>query len=309
MKPMLAGKYVEDKVEKNLPLYGQVKFDGIRVFIKDGIAWTRSLKPVRNVEFQAWVSRNKMFLEGLDGEIICGHPTSKDCYRRTMKFTMTYDADDMFTFDAFDVWNLDKVFRDRLTALELICDYFKTDCLKKAETELLSSLCEIKEFHERKMEEGHEGIILRSPEGLYKFGRSTPTKCECIKMKENGWIDTECRIIAFHEQMHNSNEAVINDLGYTERSSHKENLVGKDTLGSIEVVGNFEDGREFVCRVGTGLDDEIRQEVWYNQEHFKDKIVKIKYFNVGIKDKPRFPTFLGFRDPDDMDKQMSLFEK
>ena len=167
---------------------------------------------------------------------------------------------------------------------------------------------EVHEFHDEMIAQGQEGIILRKPDAYYKYGRGSPVKCECIKMKEGGWVDTEVKITAFHEQLENTNEATIDNLGHTERSGHKENLIGKDTLGAISVSGKFEDGRPFECRVGTGLDDEIRQKVWDDPRRYRDKIVKMKYFKVGIKDKPRFPTFLGFRDADDMDmKQMDMF--
>jgi DNA ligase-1 len=315
MKPMLAGKFDATKVVKKLeegPLLGQLKYDGIRVFIRDGVAWTRSIKPVRSAEFQSWVAWNKDDLEGLDGEIICGDPTAQGCFQRTSSFAMSYDKSDDFTFYAFDKWDHPDVFADRFTIVEEICGHgtmgpYDQPKLAIAETRELNTMEEIMEFHDDMISQGQEGIILRDPNSYYKFGRGSPIKCECIKMKEGGWVDTECRILGFHEQLHNANEAMIDNLGYTERSGHKENLIGKGTLGSISIAGRFEDGREFTCRVGTGLDDEIRAKVWAYKQTYSNKIVKIKYFNVGIKDKPRFPTFLGFRDPDDMDQeQMEL---
>lgn len=307
MKPMLAGKYVEEKVEKKLPLLGQLKYDGIRVFIRDGYAYTRSLKPVRSETFQSWVRHNRDFLQGLDGEIICGDPTAPDCYRRTMQFVMSYDAPDNFTFYAFDKWDEPSTFTERFDIVEHIAGQFimgsDASSLEAADTRLLETMEDIHKFHDEMISLGHEGIILRDPDSYYKFGRGSPVKCECIKMKEGGWIDTECVIISFHEQMHNANEATINELGYTEHSGHKENLVPMDTLGAIEVAGTFPDGRSFQCRVGTGFDDETRDKVWKGRQSHINKIVKMKYFTVGVKDKPRFPTFLGFRDPDDLDPQ------
>jgi DNA ligase-1 len=305
MKPMLAGKYVPEKVAKKLPLLGQLKYDGIRVFIRDGVAYTRSLKPVRSEEIQSWVSWNKDWLEGMDGEIICGDPTEQGCFQRTSSFVMSYDKSDEFTFYVFDKWDEPDTFRNRVwAAAEAIGKNFNFDLhIKLAETRELNTMDEINQFHEEMIAQGQEGIILRDPHSYYKFGRGSPVNCECIKMKEGGWIDTECRILDFHEQMHNGNEATLDNLGYTERSGHKEGLSGKNTLGSIEISGAFQSGLEFTCRVGTGLDDRIRQAVWDDLDRYRNKIVKMKYFNVGIKDKPRFPTFLGFRDPLDMDEE------
>lgn len=317
MKPMLAGKYRPEKVEEKLRqtyLLGQLKYDGIRVFIREGIAYTRSLKPVRSEAIQSWVSWNRDDLQGLDGEIICGDPVAEGCFQRTSSFVMSYDKQDVFTFFAFDKWDEPSPFVDRLAIVEEIADRFifgsdGEPILRAAETRELMSMDDVNEFHEEMIAQGQEGIILRDPDSYYKFGRGSPVKCECIKMKEGGWVDTECTIVDFHEQMHNANEAGIDNLGYTERSGHKENLVPMDTLGALEVVGKFEDGTPFQCRVGTGLDDATRDKVWKSRQSHIDKIVKMKYFTVGIKDKPRFPTFLGFRDPDDMDKQLDLFDE
>jgi DNA ligase-1 len=312
MKPMLAGKFDESKVEKKLPLLGQLKYDGIRVFIRDGYAYTRSLKPVRSQELQSWVRNNSDFLEGLDGEIICGEPTAPDCYRRTMQFVMSYDAPDEFVFYVFDKWDEPSAFRDRFAVVEEICSSFIMEKgpkrIQAAETRTLLTMHDVWKFHDEMVEQGQEGIILRDPDSFYKYGRGSPVKCECIKMKEGGWIDTEVRIVGFTEKMHNGNEATINELGYTEHSGHKENLVPMNTLGALEVEGNFEDGTPFSCQVGTGFDDVTRDAVWFDRQSHITKLAKIKYFSVGIKDKPRFPVFLGFRDPDDMDpEQLDLF--
>ena len=53
-------------------------------------------------------------------------------------------------------------------------------------------------------------------------------------------------------------------------------------------------------RVGSGLDDTMRMEIWSNQEKYLNQIIKYKYFSVGVKDKPRHPVFQGFRHLDDM---------
>lgn len=316
MKPMLAGKFDEAKVEKKLPLLGQLKYDGIRVFIRDGYAYTRSLKPVRSNEIQSWVRNNSDFLEGMDGEIICGDPTAQGCFQRTSSFVMSYDKQDDFTFYVFDKWDEPSAFHERFGVVEYVAGQFlmakrfvrDVPTMVAAGTRTLHTMEDVWAFHDEMIEQGQEGIILRDPDSFYKFGRGSPVKCECIKMKEGGWIDTECKILGFIEQRHNANEATINALGHTERSGHKENLIGKDTLGAIEVSGFLEDGTPFTCQVGTGLDDELREKVWKGRQSHITKLVKMKYFNVGLKNKPRFPVFLGFRDPDDMDaEQLDMF--
>ncbi|HQG29101.1 MAG TPA: ATP-dependent DNA ligase, partial [Candidatus Ozemobacteraceae bacterium] len=98
------------------------------------------------------------------------------------------------------------------------------------------------------------------------------------------------------ERMHNANEATVNALGHTERSSHKENKSGRGDLGAL--ILTTEDGLEFNC--GTGFDNATRREIWDNRDQYMGQFAKIKSFLIGVKDKPRFPVFLGFRDASDM---------
>ena len=102
-------------------------------------------------------------------------------------------------------------------------------------------------------------------------------------------------LIGFEERMHNTNEAKTNELGYTERSSCKENLIPMNTLGSL--VLKYGDS-EFRC--GTGFSDAQRKEIWENKESYLGKLASIRYMSVGQAILPRIPSFQGFRDKDDM---------
>ena len=320
MKPILAGKYVPEKVEKLLPVYAQLKFDGIRVFIRDGVAYTRSLKPVRSEQIQSMVANNKS-LEGYDGELICGDPAAHNCYQRTMSSVMAFNQpDDDVRFYLFDKWDEPNPFKLRLLT---IIDDSEMGRLPSwaipAETLLMQTIEEIDDYMMEKFAEGHEGIILRNPESFYKYGRGTPTQCELIKVKDGRWIDTEGVVIGKREEMENTNDAEINALGYTERKGGQAGLVGKGSLGSVQVRGTFgtDDlipahvrGTDYECSIGSGFDAAQREELW--QEDLTGRIVKFKFFTSGIKDRPRFPIFIGWRDPDDMDpgaaEQMNLFD-
>jgi hypothetical protein len=88
-------------------------------------------------------------------------------------------------------------------------------------------------------------------------------------------------------------------------------LLGKGTLGGFEISGKLWDGRDFDGRVGggEGLTQNSRQGYWDHRDELVGKIAKIKYFKIGVKDKPRFPQFLGIRDHLDMDEeQLDMFK-
>jgi len=308
MKPMLASKWDEDKNGDMFPFWAQPKLDGIRVLVgEDGYLYTRSLKPVRNTEIQSLV-RNTPGLIGLDAEIIVGDKTAEDCYRRTSSAVMSYDSDDIAyaTLQVFDIWNdpfstYDERYGSLLGRMSQWPDW-----VEPVQTALLSDMDMLLEYEAKRLAEGHEGVILRRRDALYKQGRGTPKKGELIKLKR--FADAEGVIVAVHEEMHNANPATINALGYTEHSGHKENLIGKGTLGAFEVRHNIQNLTSEFVRIGTGLSAQQRLRLWQDRDSLIGKVVKFKYFEVGVKDAPRFPVFLGFRDVDDMEpEQGALF--
>jgi len=143
-------------------------------------------------------------------------------------------------------------------------------------------------------------VMIRDPQGPYKNGRSTEREGWLLKLKR--FVDSEARVTGFVEQLHNANEATINELGSTARSSAKAGLVPAGTLGkflAVDVNGRFP-GLELKIGTGKGLTLALRNEIWNNQAKYMGKLVKYRFQEIGVKDAPRIPVWLGFRDPDDM---------
>ena len=147
------------------------------------------------------------------------------------------------------------------------------------------------------LDKGFEGLIIRSGKSPYKCSRSTLREGYMMKVKR--FSDAEAIVVDFVEYEHNTNEAEKDNFGRTKRSDKKEGKVPGNMLGKF--ILELPDGRRFGC--GTGFDMEQRKEIWANKEQYLGKIVKFKYFEVGVKELPRHPVFLGFRHPDDMDRQ------
>ena len=144
--------------------------------------------------------------------------------------------------------------------------------------------------HEAMVAQGHEGLVLRDPEGLYKQGRSTLGEQGMIKVKM--FSDSEAMILDTVELMHNDNEATVSEIGLTKRSSHKANKRASGMMGALQ-VRDIHSGVGF--EIGTGFTEAERRAHWP-----LGAIVKYKFFAYGVKDKPRHPVFLGFRDPIDL---------
>ena len=79
-KPMLASQ-IDDLSTVKYPVYASYKLDGIRAIIYQGVAYSRSLKPIPNKSIQEWAMQNKESLEGLDGEFIVGEPNTEEVFR------------------------------------------------------------------------------------------------------------------------------------------------------------------------------------------------------------------------------------
>ena len=279
MKPMLAAT-VEDVNTLRYPLLASPKLDGVRAFVEDRVVLSRSRKPIPNL----WVQEQFRALEGYDGELIVGDPTASDCYRSTMSGIMSQSGEPAVHFMCFDRIDVSLPFVERLGKL------YGNNALPHREVKTSEELLS---FEEQVLGSGFEGVILRDPYAPYKFGRSTLREQGMLKLKR--FKDSEGVVVGFDELMHNGNPATVNELGHTEHSSHQANLVGRGTLGALRVQWR---GVEF--GIGTGFDDMNRQLIWNHRAAFEGKLVKFKYLEVGMKDKPRHPVFLGWRDPIDL---------
>lgn len=295
MKPMLAAAMRPEKGQTletlSYPLLASHKIDGIRCLIIDGKAMSRSLKPIPNRHVQRMLGHAA--LNGLDGELMVG-----DSFQAVTSGIMSHDGKPDFTFHVFDDFTDprlrygERVRRYLHRVLELRDTIFEN--LVGVDTTLIRDFAALAAFTERCLELGYEGAMVRDPEGHYKFGRATFKEGLLTKVKP--FEDAEAYVYGFEEQMENTNEKTVNELGRGKRSSHKAGKVGKGTLGSL-LLKSKEFG-EFKC--GTGLDDALRQEVWDNQTRYMNQQVTFRFQRIGMKDKPRIPAFKGFRHLDDL---------
>lgn len=289
-KPMLASS-VEDIYSLKYPIYISPKLDGIRCLKVNGEIVSRKLKPIPNNHIRELL--NKVLPEGADGEIISGSN-----FQETSSAVMTIEGTPEFRFYWFDwvrnnpkedflIRQLDFIFECKKISTSSLIVPLKSDVCRSPE-ELL-----VKE--EEYLKAGYEGVMIRSGSGKYKFGRSTVKEGYLLKLKR--FLDSEAIIKGFQEKMINNNEAEIDALGHTERSSKKEGLIPANSLGSL-IVQDCKSGLEF--SIGSGFTSEQRKEIWENRKEWMGRIVKYKYQSTGIKEAPRFPIWLGVRHPEDM---------
>ncbi len=282
-RPMLATDAELDKLK--FPLLASAKLDGVRAVVRDGVVYSRSNKPIPN----AFVQEKLSWAEHYDGELIVGPPTSKSCYRDTVSHVMSQDKTDFdLRFYVFDhIQNLAQPYSTRIKHTNILCDRSR-----RHKQHVVTCIDTLLALEEKMLNEGYEGLILRDPNAPYKRGRSTVKEGYLLKLKR--FVDAEAEVIGFEERMHNGNEATVNELGRTKRSSHKAGKTGRGDLGALVVrFGEVE------FSIGTGFTDDERNAIWMAQDKYHGRLAKFKYFPVGVKDAPRHPVFLGWRDRSD----------
>jgi DNA ligase-1 len=303
-KPMLAAKMENAKKIKmemkdfSYPLAASIKLDGIRCLRSGGKTLSRSFMLIPNKYVQAQMAH---LIDGLDGELVTyNEDGTVRTFSEIQGDIMSEDGEPNFRFEIFDYVkdSLKKPYTDRINDLKM---WYQSSSVPEFCTLVLPTVInneeELLAFEIKAIADGHEGVMTRRLNGGYKCGKATWKSQDLVKIKR--FVDSEALVLGFEEKLHNGNEAQKDEFGRTKRSSNKDNLVPLGTLGTF-VVRDIYDGREFKIGTGKGLGDKLRKEIWDNQSKYLGKMVKYRYQEVGTKDKPRIPSFLGFRDERDM---------
>jgi DNA ligase-1 len=269
------------------------KIDGIRALIpnkKLGLV-SRTFKSIPNEFIRSCLSCLPV---GTDGEI-CIDNNFKETTSKVMTITKNKCEFIYYWFDW--VTDLLDTYEERIQKLQNLNIDFKY--VKLLVPIKVFSIDDIVKFENKCLNNGYEGIILRSPNGLYKFGRSTLTEEYLLKFKR--FEDSEAKVIGFVEKVKNQNIMQKDNFGYTYtmRSSKKSGKIKANTLGSL-LVEDLKSKVQF--NVGSGFNMQVRNDIWDNQNKYINKIIKYKFTNIGMDQKPRFPVFIGFRNMNDMSK-------
>lgn len=288
VRPMLGVNAPSDLSSLHYPMYLSPKLDGVRAIVKDGVVYSRSGKPIPNKKVQQAYGH----LQGYDGELIYGSPTDSNVYNKTVSAVMTEDGPEV-DFYVFDFWNSPQMpYSFRYDWLEKQC-FYHINLVTQHEVTCESDVCKYEKIY---LDLGYEGVMLRNPNAMYKHGRSTVKEEGLLKVKR--FVDSEAIITNVTPLFRNTNEAKTDALGYTERSTCKENMIAANMLGSISVKDLY---TNIEFSIGSGFDELTRIELWEQKDQLIGRVVKYKHFPVGEKDKPRFPVFIGFRPKEDMD--------
>lgn len=281
-KPQLASSDIPDIYnDVTYPKWIQRKFDGICCLAVNGVAMSRTMKPIPNKFIQAYFAENK--LHGWHGELMLNGD-----FNEVQSGVMRVEGEPDFYYEVYDRWVSEEPYWSRYEDVGV----FKAvphDRVRVCETLLVESAEEVAELLEQFVQEGYEGAMLRDFNSLYKQGRHTLKSQALLKLKR--FEDAEATIIGFEEKMHNENEKTKDERGYSKRSSKKEGLVPAGTLGALIVRWG---DAEF--KIGSGYEDKMRDYLWSIRESLLNKLVTFKFQGVSAYGIPRFPVYKALRE-------------
>lgn len=197
--PMLAHSYEKRGKDIIFPAFCQSKLDGIRAIYNSNYKKLQSRTGKIFPGLSHIVNELKTVMGDspiiLDGELYSDELTFQEISGIVRKEKLTdkdLEISDKIRFIVYDIMN-NKDYSDRLNDLK---EFFKKNKLKYTnllKTEICSSPEQIKIFHDKYVEEGYEGLIIRNYKGPYEYTRSKNLQ----KYKE--FEDDEFKIVGFAE--------------------------------------------------------------------------------------------------------------
>ena len=274
MKPMLAHKYDDNRVDWSQPVYIQPKLDGVRcLFTKDG-AYSRTGKHFKNlvhIELALMPFFNNNPDVVLDGELY-NHELKHDFEKiislvRKQKPTADdrLEAQQLVQFHVYDYFDGVKYDSYKTRMQQLVTSNIYCNCVKYVNAKLVDSYNYARELHTWNLADGYEGSIIRL-DGLYKHGRSY----DLMKFKD--FSDTEATIVGY-------------ELGKGKRTG---------TLGKFLMIDD--EGVEFGCPPGKGYSYKDLANMLLNINDYIGQRATFTYFQRTQAGSYRHPLFKCIRN-------------
>jgi DNA ligase-1 len=320
--PQLAIDVKSDFAGMRFPVWGFIKVDGVRGCHVTGKFTGRSLEDMKNTALAEKFSGPEY--AGFDGELtIDGYLTNRAlpadlrpegnetlCSLTTGITNRAKIKKGEMALPTNVVWNLfdylapdlvDQPYEIRYAALKRAVrqnsgSAFPVAHVRVLDYTLIENAEQAQAFIDECLAEGYEGAVFRDPKAKHKHGRATAKLNDFWRFKPASVKD--CIITGFEEAMENQNEATTNALGRTERSSHKENKVGKGMIGTF-LATDVATGQPI--RLGPGSATHEQRTHWFNNPtEICGWPAEYVSLDTGVKDAPRQARFLRRREKYDL---------
>lgn len=299
-KPM-KGEPFQDAIKEEreilLPFMQSYKIDGIRGTTYERILRSNSMKPLPNGYLNALASHPA--LANLDFEIVVGSPCEGEVYNRTSGPVRTKAGEFDFHFYVFDdLTDLNAPATEREARLRDRSGGFPAYA-HVVEQNVVHTLAKVYEGQAAALDLGYEGTMLKRLNGVYRPTRTSTVSQEMLKFKEVD--DFEVRLLGVVEGTINTNEAFINELGRTTRSTHQAGLVPSGMVGTLRGE-RLSDGAPVNVAPGKLTHDQ-RRLMLANPDKYVGHIMNCRSMAYGVLEstgQPRHARFNRWRDSFDV---------
>jgi DNA ligase-1 len=291
LAPMLA---IEADMEKiKFPIGGQPKYDGIRTLRLPEGQVSRTLKRIPNHFVQTVLDliHENNSMAGFDSEIVSYVDGKRRPLNEVQSDVMSADGEFDFILHVFDLFEQsDRTYVERHNEMVDRVAEINSPYVEAAPFNIFHNLEDFKAYEDGLVVDGWEGAIGRDPQGTYKYGRSTINEGKLLKVKR--FTDSEALLIGMVERNHNENEAKVDKLGKTKRSSAKAGKVPAGDMGAM--ILRWPNGVEF--ELGTGFTAKQRRELWARRDTMiGESTITFKYKELGPNGKPLILSFYAVR--------------
>lgn len=303
------------------------KYDGWRCVIHPTLGpVSNTLKPIANEYTRNWLTA--CVSPYLDGELVVNPITHPNQMQMAQSAFSSQGGTPDFRYMVFDNFEAGQMcgFGIRSEDAKTVVTHRRNEYLEGnhnhpwrveiAPQHRVETVDFLLELEEKYLAEGYEGVMVRSLDGKYKFGRSTLKQRGMIKMKR--YIDAEAIVQGWAPLLLNQNDPKVDALGLQKRGYSKEGKVADDsrvgTLHCEVLTGRFK-GTKF--SIGSGFDDSARAAMReairtvekggligglyeHHSQYPIGKIMTFKYQDHGSKDTVRQPIFKSWRSPEDI---------
>ena len=258
--PMLANKWEDRQKHISEPFYVQPKLDGVRLLVSKDGGISRTGKIIPGTEILG---------KGLEpGQYVDGE--AFDPNLNFEELTSTFKTDPLkLKFHVFDFFDLraEALARDKMTfeqRWEYVKDSIYNPHYEYVKTTLVKSKKDIPLMHQKHVEEGHEGTMIRDRFSVYEVGQRSN-----YLLKHKDFQTEEYEITGA-------------------KTGH-----GRDA-DAVVWVCKTQDGQQFNVRPeGTIIQ---REEDYKNHEKYIGKMLTVRFQNLTSLGIPRFPVGIVIRD-------------
>ncbi len=322
-KPMSApNNKVPLKLEElKYPLLASYKLDGIRCEFKNGEILSKSLKPIQNKQLREkfeklaeYTSHQNVILDGeiytpeipfalISSCVMTQDYTDKKSIKAWAKKCEEHEVDitreeviktiNFYAFDCVVKGIVNEPFKNRSKFVNQVAT--RLDHIIAVKQVIVNSKEEVEALYKQALGDGLEGLILKDINGRYKCGRGTIKEGLIFKVKPLETVDAKIIEVIQGTNVKKGVAKKINELGRSVTSKKKEDRELNGMVSDFRV--NYKDTTVKVSC--SRMKHEQRKEVWENKEQYIGKMIEYCFIPIGMKDKPRSPRFVRFREDKD----------